>query len=122
MSEAPAWKPGDAVWYTTGYRSFAATVDTEPWQLGHGEWVVRLTGLGADYREYTGRERRTVSAAACCALARRDFRPGEVEIRALEKIAAYSDHTAFCVVRLEGGRCDCGLEEARAALAEARKA
>lgn len=80
MSE-PAFKPGDPVWYFTGHCGFAAVVATEPWQLGHGVWVVHLSGLGPDYGEYTGRRGATrVAGAACDELLRRtELTPEDVD-------------------------------------------
>lgn len=116
----PSWKPGDAVWYASSPgHLFAATVDSEPRKLGT-EWVVRLTGLGPDYRAFAKIDRTTVSAAACCCLTPRTPEPREAEIRALDAVAAYADHT-LCA-SMDGGKCDCGLDRARAALREVRRA
>lgn len=56
----PFVKDGAAVWYhpVIGEPTrYAFTVRGEPWQLGHGEWVVRLDGSCPEYIAWTGRER-----------------------------------------------------------------
>jgi len=61
-------KPGDLVWYypvLPGKDRFAAVVASDPWELGHGQMVVRLEGLGDDYCAWSKRERRSVPCAAC---------------------------------------------------------
>jgi hypothetical protein len=36
---------------------YAGTIETEPWQLGHGTWVVHLREMNAAYQERFGRDR-----------------------------------------------------------------
>lgn len=64
---APTWAPGDMVWYLPSLNGprFPAVVDSEPWQLGGGSWVVRLRDLPQAYCDHTCRQRRTVPAAEC---------------------------------------------------------
>lgn len=38
-----------------GEPSFPCVVATEPWQLGSGQWVVKVTGLGEDYQKHAQR-------------------------------------------------------------------
>ena len=49
---------------------FVGEVDGEPWQLGHGTWVVRLKNMLVDYATRTGKSpgRNWVNAASleCC--------------------------------------------------------
>jgi len=48
-------------------RWYRGTVAEEPWQLGHGTWVTKLTGMEPGYSEFTqkkGDKATTVFAAA----------------------------------------------------------
>lgn len=65
------------VWYKPKpSQRYAAVVASEPWLLGGHTWVVRLEGLGDDYRSGTGRQESTIAAAACDCL---ESRFGESE-------------------------------------------
>lgn len=59
------WKVGDVVLYAPrpGH-AFGAVVEAPPWKIASAN-VVRLVGLGPEYRTFTERERSTVPAAAC---------------------------------------------------------
>ena len=61
----PEWKPGDMVEYqpSAGGPWFPATVDSEPWQLGGGTWVVHLKDLPPEYGALCSSPRTTVKAA-----------------------------------------------------------
>ena len=60
---------GMPVWYTPNLDEpsfrFPAVVETEPWQLGHGEWVAHLRDLPASYGEWRNCPGRTRVVAAC---------------------------------------------------------
>jgi hypothetical protein len=65
-------KVGDAVMYfpSRGGPGFVGTVAYEPWQLGQGTWVTKLTNMEPGYAEYThksGDKATTVFAAALSA-------------------------------------------------------
>jgi hypothetical protein len=68
-------RPGALVWYEAreGLK-FAAVVEDEPREL-EGELVVKLSGLGDDYRTFTESERCTVTAAAVWSLSPREKDP-----------------------------------------------
>lgn len=57
---------GAEVFYTPirGQRAFSGRVDSEPFQLGHGAWVVHVDQLEPSYGEFVGRPERTRVAAA----------------------------------------------------------
>jgi hypothetical protein len=72
----PDWvKPGALVWYSPimvkGEPRYAGVVDTEPWQLGHGEWVVHLRDMEPAYGEKVRLGHTRVNAACMDALALR---------------------------------------------------
>jgi hypothetical protein len=73
-------KPGLAVWYwpSLGGRPFAGLIDSNPWQLVHGTWVVHLCSMELAYGAETGRpSRTTVKAAALTHLEVRELQaPG----------------------------------------------
>lgn len=66
LKAAPSWiVPGALVWYEASPgRRFRAVVQGKPWQLGHGDWVVRLNQLDATYLAYNASGRDYVSCAA----------------------------------------------------------
>lgn len=37
-------------------RWFRGTIAEEPWQLGGGQWVTKLTGMPPEYGEFTGKK------------------------------------------------------------------
>lgn len=63
------FKKGDIVLYSPimmhGEPSFGGVVREEPWQLGRGEWVTHVTGLGQAYREFTHQPERGTAYVAC---------------------------------------------------------
>lgn len=64
----PTYKPGDAVYYTPRPGlEYPAIVDSHPWCLGCGTWVMNLELLGDDYRA-TGRTCSRVNAAGAFAV------------------------------------------------------
>ena len=66
-------RPGMPVWYwSTPDIKYAATVDSEPTELGVGQWVVRLRDLDPEYTKMHPAKRTTVPAAACWCLEPRD--------------------------------------------------
>jgi hypothetical protein len=68
-------RPGALVWYEAraGVR-FAAVIENEPREI-EGELVVKLSGLGDDYRTFTESKRCTVTAAALSSLTPRGGDP-----------------------------------------------
>lgn len=59
------WKPGDLVlYYSTPRHVYGAVVASQAWELGSGDRVVKLRGLGPEYVRGTGRNASTVTAYA----------------------------------------------------------
>ncbi len=64
-------RTGDAVDYSPSEgRWFRGTVAADPWQLGDGEWVTKLTGMGQDYAVYTGKGGDKASTVFAASLSR----------------------------------------------------
>lgn len=67
------FKKGDIVLYSPimmpGESSFGGVVRETPWQLGSGDWVTHVIGLGPAYRSFTHRpDKETVHGALLEAL------------------------------------------------------
>jgi hypothetical protein len=67
--ERPDWvKRGALCFYQPivlrGQRRFAGVIDTDPWQLGDGSWVVHVDQLEPAYGEFVGLKGRTRVCAA----------------------------------------------------------
>jgi hypothetical protein len=58
-------------YYSSPQNKFEATIASFAWQLADGTWVVRLEGLGDDYKKYCNSEKTHVSAAAIRSLKER---------------------------------------------------
>lgn len=62
------FKKGDIVLYSPimmhGAPSFGGVVREDPWQFCHGEWATHVTGLGQEYRSFTGRPDKSTAHGA----------------------------------------------------------
>lgn len=119
----PEWiKPGVAVWYEAAPGiKWRAVVESEPFTLGHGEWVVRLKDLDPEYTRQHPAKRTTVPAAAAwCLTARTEppYQKGDrVVVRAGEHAGRHGTVIAMLGDWVAGGVDPWGLKASQARVA-----